>query len=372
MECLRRAVVSGRLAALVAATRRFDPATRVADRPGRPGPRNGPTEATHELRSDADVGLVVHVPELRAGWSVDPVPATERRTQQPDLGPLVRAGHRREADPRPTQRRMGRLLAGRQVARLSLTRQRNNPAIHPGAVDIPDNGIDEDCNGVDAVNNDRDGDGSPRPQDCNDTNPSIHPGAREVIGNTVDENCDGVIEPYPPLVGSVAGTWSRAGSRTRNVTLVAHGFPFRTVITLRSPARRSARAARSRATWAAPGVPSTCISSSPGAPSRSARGSRCASRAEPASAANCATRWARPGCPRSSSSAGRPAGRPGPADPGDTERETSVRLVSRPARQGRYGRPVGGPLHQLPASLLRRATPSTPPAAHAPTRRRSS
>ena len=107
-----------------------------------------------------------------------------------------------------------------------------NPAIHPGAVDIPDNGIDEDCNGVDAVNNDRDGDGSPRPQDCNDTNRSIHPGAREIIGNNVDENCDGVIEPYPPLVGSVSGTWSRAGSRTRNVTLVAHGFPFRTVITL--------------------------------------------------------------------------------------------------------------------------------------------
>jgi Putative metal-binding motif len=107
-----------------------------------------------------------------------------------------------------------------------------NPAIHPGAVDIPDNRIDEDCNGVDAVNNDRDGDGSPRPQDCNDTNRSIHPGAREVIGNTVDENCDGVIEPYPPLIGSVAGTWSRAGSRTRNVTLVAKGFAFRTVITL--------------------------------------------------------------------------------------------------------------------------------------------
>ena len=35
--------------------------------------------------------------------------------EQPDLGPLVRAGRRRGADPRPAQRRVGRLLAGRQV-----------------------------------------------------------------------------------------------------------------------------------------------------------------------------------------------------------------------------------------------------------------
>jgi Putative metal-binding motif len=99
------------------------------------------------------------------------------------------------------------------------------PNIHPGAVDVPDNGIDEDCSGVDAVDLDRDGDGSPRPQDCDDTVAAVHPGATEVIGNSVDENCDGRIEPYPPLTGSLQATWKPNGKGTRNVTLLAKGFP---------------------------------------------------------------------------------------------------------------------------------------------------
>src|SRR6185295_18753306 len=34
-----------------------------------------------------------------------------------------------------------------------------NAGIHPGAVDVPENGVDEDCDGRDAVNLDRDRDG---------------------------------------------------------------------------------------------------------------------------------------------------------------------------------------------------------------------
>jgi hypothetical protein len=108
-----------------------------------------------------------------------------------------------------------------------------NPAIHPGAVDIPDDRIDQNCDGVDATNLDRDHDTFPRPQDCDDTKAAIHPGAREAIGNAVDENCDGIVAPFPPLTGSVLGTWRQVGSRTRNLTLVAKRFPHRTVITLR-------------------------------------------------------------------------------------------------------------------------------------------
>ena len=67
-----------------------------------------------------------------------------------------------------------------------------NPNIHPGAVDIIGNGIDEDCDGRDAQNLDRDGDGFPVPADCNDSNPKIHPGALEIRGNAVDENCDSI------------------------------------------------------------------------------------------------------------------------------------------------------------------------------------
>jgi hypothetical protein len=113
-----------------------------------------------------------------------------------------------------------------------------NPAIHPGAVDVAENGVDEDCSGTDAVNTDRDGDGTPRPQDCDDTNAAIHPGAREVIGNKVDENCDTLVESFPPLTGSVSGTWGRLGKSTTNLTLRAKGFPAGTRIELRCTGSR--------------------------------------------------------------------------------------------------------------------------------------
>ena len=99
-----------------------------------------------------------------------------------------------------------------------------NPAIRPGATDIPDNGVDENCDGRDATNLDRDGDGVARPQDCDDGDPAIKPGAREVRGNDVDENCDTRIEPFPPLLGSISVRWSKAGAGTRNVRLVARKF----------------------------------------------------------------------------------------------------------------------------------------------------
>jgi hypothetical protein len=108
-----------------------------------------------------------------------------------------------------------------------------NPRIRPGVPDIADNGIDEDCSGVDAVNADRDADGFPRPQDCDDTSAAIRPGALEVIGNDSDENCDGRAEPFPPISGTVSATWSTAASRTRNLTLVARKFPARTTIEIR-------------------------------------------------------------------------------------------------------------------------------------------
>jgi hypothetical protein len=71
----------------------------------------------------------------------------------------------------------------------------NDPKIHPGAVDIPDNGIDEDCSGTGAVNTDRDGDSFHTPQDCNDSNGGIHPGATDVPENGVDEDCNGSDAP---------------------------------------------------------------------------------------------------------------------------------------------------------------------------------
>lgn len=107
-----------------------------------------------------------------------------------------------------------------------------NPAIVPGAADVPDNGVDENCDGVDATELDRDRDGIPRPQDCNDADAAIRPTAREVIGNAVDENCDTRIEPFPPVLGSLSNGWTPAGSGTRNQLLVARRFPRGTVVTV--------------------------------------------------------------------------------------------------------------------------------------------
>lgn len=65
--------------------------------------------------------------------------------------------------------------------------------INPGAVDICGDGIDQDCDGSDAVCvDDNDGDGYPVDVDCNDNDASIHPGAIEIPDDGIDQDCDGV------------------------------------------------------------------------------------------------------------------------------------------------------------------------------------
>jgi hypothetical protein len=90
-----------------------------------------------------------------------------------------------------------------------------NPAIHPGAIDVPDDGIDQDCSGADAVNLDRDGDGYNRPQDCNDQNPAIHPNALDVPGDGIDQNCDFADARFPHLSATVGMSWSKSRRGTR-------------------------------------------------------------------------------------------------------------------------------------------------------------
>lgn len=84
-------------------------------------------------------------------------------------------------------------------------------SIYPGATEVPNDGIDQDCNGRDTVtcfrDNDLDGYGgstetlaeascataglSGRTGDCNDTSATVFPGAVEVANDGVDQDCDG-------------------------------------------------------------------------------------------------------------------------------------------------------------------------------------
>jgi hypothetical protein len=75
----------------------------------------------------------------------------------------------------------------------------DNPAIHPGAVDVPDNGIDENCDGQDAKR-DSDGDGVPDYRDRCPAQPS----------EGIDSNGDGCRDPQPlQLTAQVRLTLSR-------------------------------------------------------------------------------------------------------------------------------------------------------------------
>jgi hypothetical protein len=73
----------------------------------------------------------------------------------------------------------------------------NDASINPAAVDVCENGIDEDCDGVDllcsCLSTDNDGDGygtglACNPVDCDDNNSQINPGATEVCDG-IDNNC---------------------------------------------------------------------------------------------------------------------------------------------------------------------------------------
>ena len=82
-----------------------------------------------------------------------------------------------------------------------------NAAIHPGAEEICDDNIDQDCDGVDAVcppdpnDVDNDGDGFTENQrDCNDSDASIHPRAEEICDDNIDQDCDGVDAVCPPTI----------------------------------------------------------------------------------------------------------------------------------------------------------------------------
>ena len=83
----------------------------------------------------------------------------------------------------------------------------NNPDINPDAVEIPNNDIDEDCDGIAQII-DEDNDGYNSDEDCDDTNSAINPDATEIPNNGIDEDCDGedlIISVKDFAGGSISG-----------------------------------------------------------------------------------------------------------------------------------------------------------------------
>jgi hypothetical protein len=75
----------------------------------------------------------------------------------------------------------------------------SNGSINPGAKDIPDDGIDQNCDGKDEslkdilITKDFDNDKYEISIDCNDADPLIHPDAKEKF-DLIDNNCDSTID----------------------------------------------------------------------------------------------------------------------------------------------------------------------------------
>jgi hypothetical protein len=85
-----------------------------------------------------------------------------------------------------------------------------------------------------APDTDLDDDGYPVPADCNDANPAIHPGARDVPRNGVDEDCSGRDAPYKRVNARIFGFFtSFVSGATQIDSLYAQNVPARARVKLR-------------------------------------------------------------------------------------------------------------------------------------------
>jgi Putative metal-binding motif len=85
---------------------------------------------------------------------------------------------------------------------------------------------------------DADGDGFFAGQDCDDANPAVRPGAAEVPGNGIDENCDGTDPPLERIASGVSTQWIVRGRRVTLARMRVRDVPAGGTAELRCRGRR--------------------------------------------------------------------------------------------------------------------------------------
>lgn len=65
-----------------------------------------------------------------------------------------------------------------------------NSTVRPGIDEVPCNGVDDDCDPTTADYADADQDGYPTCEDCNDYDSAMHPGNTEIGCNGIDDDCN--------------------------------------------------------------------------------------------------------------------------------------------------------------------------------------
>jgi hypothetical protein len=109
-----------------------------------------------------------------------------------------------------------------------------NPSIGPGMAEVASNGFDDNCNGLadeDANGmpsidpSDQDGDSvSIAAGDCNDHNPTVHIGAIELPGDFVDNDCNGLADDVAAIPSTDTVDHDGDGVPMANVRIFGNDF----------------------------------------------------------------------------------------------------------------------------------------------------